>query len=84
MRPGATRGLAEADVKTLLMQEIDAYEKAEGPQAAGTMCAVLMHVIRWVRRDGHGSCTVHAIDHRLGDKIKAETVLTVKEAPEAN
>ena len=62
-----------------LTTEIHSYGRDKGVIAESALCLVLLNIVRWLARDGHGSCTVNAVDHRLGNKIKTETVITVSE-----
>lgn len=65
-------GRAELDV------ELDAYERERGVAAAWTLNRSLVYVIRWLRREGHGKCELHAVDHVLGKKLKIESYKPVR------
>ena len=60
-----------------LKTEISRLGEQCGPKAERRVCQILTEVVKWVREAGHGSITLHAVDHFLGEKIKTETVVTI-------
>ena len=71
--------LVEKDLmnpETNLKNEITLLERECGLKAKLMAYRNLVAVVRWVRESGHGSITLNAVDHFLGDKIRTETVIT--------
>jgi hypothetical protein len=51
-------------------------EKRFGPKTKLRTYQVLTEVVRWLDESGHGNITLSAVDHLLGQKIRAETIIT--------
>ena len=71
--------LVEKDLmspETNLKNEIALLEQEWGLKAKLRAYQNLASVVRWVRESGHGSITLNAVGHLLGEKIRTETVIT--------
>jgi hypothetical protein len=51
-------------------------EKRYGPKTKLRTYQVLTEVVKWLDESGHGNITLSAVDHLLGQKIRAETIIT--------
>lgn len=61
--------------------EMSLFERQVGADAAAGVYLVFTHTVRWLRSDGHGDVKLSAINHRLGSKIRVDTVLSI-DSPE--
>lgn len=59
-----------------LKNEISKLRNLYGPKVEQRTYQILTEVVKWVRESGHGSITMHAVDHILGEKIRTETIIT--------
>lgn len=58
---------------------MNALQKEQGDDASERAYLVFATVVDWLRRDGHGTITLSAKDHKLAVTVRADTVLTAVE-----
>jgi len=63
-------------VEHIFQSQIAELEKRFGPRTKERTYQVLTEVIKWLHEEGHGNITLSAVDHLLGQKIRAETIIT--------
>jgi len=60
----------------IFQRQIAELEKRFGPRTKVRTYQVLTEVVKWLHESGHGNITLSAVDHLLGQKIRAETIIT--------
>jgi len=63
-------------VEDTFQTQIAELEKRFGPKTRLRTYQVLTEVVKWLRESGHGNITLSAVNHLLGQKIRAETIIT--------
>ena len=63
-------------VEDTFKRQIAELERRCGPKTKLRTYQVLTEVVRWLHESGHGNITLSAVDHLLGQKIRAETIIT--------
>jgi hypothetical protein len=60
-------------------REIENCSQDLGESAAIRALLVFSKALYWLRKWGHGNLVLSAVDHNFGLKIRADTVLSVKD-----
>ncbi|OHB54308.1 MAG: hypothetical protein A2173_11265 [Planctomycetes bacterium RBG_13_44_8b] len=63
-------------IEDVFQRQIDELEKRFGIKTKERTYQVLTEVVRWLDESGHGNITLSAVDHLLGQKLRAETIIT--------
>lgn len=58
--------------------QMELLKKKAGTKAEARAYQTFEAVLIWLCQYGHGKVELNAIDHRFGEKIKAETLFTLK------
>jgi len=64
--------------KELFQKEMEALKREAGDKAEMRNYQVLVELVRWLRKEGHGNVKLSAVDHILGAKFRTDTIITVK------
>jgi len=74
--PRIERGTQVMTDEDTFQKQIAELEERFGPKTKLRTYQVLTEVVRWLHESGHGNITLSAVDHLLGQKIRAETIIT--------